>query len=260
MTDWDPAQYHRFAAERAQPFCDLLDLVRPSSARRGVDLGCGTGELTAAAADRFGVTSMTGIDSSPAMLERAAAHARDGLSFEQGDLAAWTSGADHDLVLANASLQWVGDHPGVLARWAAGLAPGGQLAVQVPANADHDSHLAITAVAHREPFVSAFGAAGPPVDPVAVNVLAPERYAAVVHDLGFAEQHVRLQVYPHVLATSADVVEWTRGTSLTRIFAALPTDLHDRFVGEYRAELVARVGDRSPSFSAFKRILVWARR
>ncbi len=36
---WNPGQYHRFQAERAQPFEDLLGLVRPSAGSRGADLG-----------------------------------------------------------------------------------------------------------------------------------------------------------------------------------------------------------------------------
>ena len=48
--------------------------------------------------------------------------------------------------------------------------------------------------------------------------------------LGARAQHVRLQVYGHHLGSTADVVEWVKGTSLTRIFKVLPADLHDRFV------------------------------
>ena len=49
MTDWNPEQYRRFAAERAQPFHDLLALIERGAIRRAVDLGCGPGELTALA-------------------------------------------------------------------------------------------------------------------------------------------------------------------------------------------------------------------
>jgi trans-aconitate 2-methyltransferase len=255
--DWDPQQYGRFAEQRAQPFWDLLALVEPGRFERGVDLGCGTGELTAEAAGRLGVATMLGVDNSPAMLQRAATLARPGLEFVEGDIAGWASPGDHDLVLANASLQWVGDHPTVLARWVAALRPGGQIAVQVPSNADHHSHLASSAVARRRPFLSAFGAAGPPPDPVAANVLAPEAYSELLFDLGITAPHVRLQVYPHVMPNPAGVVEWTKGTSLTRFFKMLPIELHEPFVDAYRAELLGRIGDRAPYFYAFKRILMW---
>jgi len=117
VTDWDPGQYRKFAAERSKPFWDLVGLIdtdRPIG--RAVDLGCGDGALTAQAADRLGIGEMLGIDDSPAMLADAAPHARPGVRFELGDIGAW--GADHpghrnahDLVLANASLQWVPGHP-----------------------------------------------------------------------------------------------------------------------------------------------------
>lgn len=254
--DWDPEQYERFADLRARPFWDLAaGLTGPVAS--AVDLGCGTGELTAQLADRLPVASMLGVDSSPAMLERADRLARPGLDFVGGDIARWTSAADVDLVIANASLQWVPDHATVLARWSAALAPGGQLAVQVPYNHDHASHLASVEVAHREPFLSALQGA-PPADPVAANVLRPEEYAELLVDLGLPDPTVRLQVYPQVMPSTGAVVEWTKGTSLTRFFAALPDELHEPFVDAYRAELIARVGDRTPYFYAFKRILMWA--
>jgi trans-aconitate 2-methyltransferase len=261
--DWDPAQYERFATERAQPFRDLAGLVQaaavPGSIHRAHDLGCGTGDLTAQLAERLAIAHMTGSDSSPAMLARAREHARPGLRFDEQDLSRWSSSGDHDLVFANASLQWVPDHQGVLARWWAALAPGGHLAVQVPANADHASHRVAAEVAATEPFRTAMGGAPPP-DAVARNVLAPEQYAILLDHLGAREQHVRLQVYGHRLDSSADVVEWVKGTSLTRIFKVLPPAMHDDFVDAYRARLVAELGDRAPYFYPFKRILLWARR
>ena len=258
-TDWNPEQYERFEAERAQPFWDLVELIHRGGIERAVDLGCGTGALTVSAAERLGIGRMTGIDNSPAMLEVAETHGRVEVGFEYGDISRWTSDGDHDLVLANAALQWVPDHRAVLERWVAALAPEGQLAVQVPANHDHASHMASAFVATQEPFVSALGG-DPPPDPVAVNVLAPEQYATALYELGIGEPRVRLQVYPHVFASSADVVEWTKGTSLTRFFKRLPPELHDPFVDAYRDELLARIGVHRPYFYAFKRILMWGRR
>ena len=256
---WNPEQYRRFAAERRLPFDELLAMICPGNLRRGVDLGCGPGELTAFAASELGIEELVGVDNSPAMLASAVAHTSDRVRFEHGDLATWTSAGEHDLVLAAASLQWVGDHPAVLARWAAALAPGGQLAVQMPANAHAASHMIAAELARREPYVSSFGPAGPPADPVAVNVLRPEQYAEILHELGFAEQFVQLRVYPHVLPRTRDVVEWVKGTTLTRFRAALPAELYERFLTEYERELVGALGDRSPFLFPFNRILFWAR-
>lgn len=257
-SDWNPDQYAKFAAERARPFWDLVDLIHRGGIERAVDLGCGRGDLTVSIAERLGIGHMTGIDNSTAMLEQAGQHGRVEVSFEYGDISRWTSDGDHDLVLANAALHWVPDHAAVLERWVAALAPEGQLAVQVPANHDHPSHLASAHVARQEPFASAFDGE-PPADPVAANVLAPEAYSSLLHTLGLADPHVRLQVYPHVLSSSADVVEWTKGSSLTRFFRRLPQELHDPFVDAYREELLGRIGRHEPYLYTFKRILMWGR-
>lgn len=260
--DWNPTQYRKFADERAQPFHDLLALVEPAPFRQAVDLGCGPGELTALAAQALHVADMVGIDNSPTMLAATAEHATDHATgtvrFETGDLSTWQRPGDVDLIIAAASLQWVPDHAGVLRRWAGSLAAGGQLAVQVPANAYMPSHRVADELAHREPYLSAFGASPPP-DPVAEHVLEPEQYSQILFDLGCVRQHVRLQVYPHVLANTRDIVQWVRGTTLTRFQKVLPPALFEQFLADYEAELLARVGDRSPCFFPFRRILFWGR-
>jgi trans-aconitate 2-methyltransferase len=252
QSSWDPAQYNRFSAEREQPFWDLAALLEPAGAPRLADLGCGDGRLTAALQARLGASSTLGVDSSPAMLAEAEHQARAGLRFEPGDIALFEQ-PGFDVVFSNAALHWVADHRRVLARWRRCLAPGGQLAVQMPANADHPSH----AVSRR--LAEEWLGEAAPGDPVAEHVLRPEQYAEILHDLGFARQHVRLQVYGHVLDSSADVVEWVKGTSLTRFKPVMADDDYERFVEEYRRRLLSELGERRPFFYPFKRILLWGR-
>ncbi len=256
--DWNPEQYRKFSVERAQPFHDLLGLVESAEFRRAVDLGCGPGELTAAAATALRTRHMVGIDNSPAMLTATDAHAAAGVDFVEGDISRWTSAGDIDLVLASASLQWIPDHADVLARWAAAVAPDGQLAVQVPANAYMPSHRVADELAHTPRYLDAFDG-GPPSDPVAENVLEPEEYSQLLFDLGFESQHVRLQVYPHVLPSSRAVVQWVRGTTLTRFQKRLSAEVFEQFVADYECALIAAVGERTPFFFPFRRILMWGR-
>jgi trans-aconitate 2-methyltransferase len=254
---WDPAQYEKFAAERAQPFFDLLALVEPVPGGAVVDLGCGTGALTARLAQHTEAADTLGVDNSEAMLAEAAADARAGLRFDVGDIGTFAPDQPVDVIFANASLQWLPDHESLLPRLVRTLRPGGQLAVQVPANADHASHTVAAEVAQESPFCEAMGGAPPP-DAVR-GVLAPEQYAELLNRLGFARQHVRLQVYGHHLPSTASVVEWTKGTALTRFRRVLPADVFDLYVDRYRERLLEVLGDGAPYFYAFKRILFWAR-
>jgi trans-aconitate 2-methyltransferase len=251
---WDPGQYGRFERERSAPFFDLLDLVESCPGGRVVDLGCGTGELTRALHERSGAVSTLGIDSSPAMLERSVEHAGRGLTFELGDIAQWKLAEPVDLIFSNAALHWIDDHDELFARLTTFLTRGGQLAVQVPANHDHPSHLVAERVAGEEPFRSALGGyvrRSP--------VVAPERYALLLHRLGYAPQQVRLQVYLHVLAEAGAVIDWVKGTLLTDYRRRLPDDAYEQFVSRYRELLTAELPDERPFPFTFKRVLLWGR-
>jgi trans-aconitate 2-methyltransferase len=258
---WDPRQYERFASERSQPFADLLGLVRPRPGMRVIDLGCGTGKLTRELHERLQATATLGIDNSEEMLTQARPLAEGvggGLSFELGDIAADLSaaaGGPYDLVFSHAALHWVDDHPALLARLTALVAPGGQLAVQVPANHDHVSHTVAAEVAAESPFREALGGYvrhSP--------VLAPRDYATLLDRLGYREQHVRLQVYGHHLGSREEVAEWNRGTLLTVYRARLPGPLYEAFLARYRARLAPLLEDTRPYFYPFARLLFWGQR
>jgi trans-aconitate 2-methyltransferase len=253
--DWNPAQYAMYRDERAQPFHDLMALVQPQPDMRVVDLGCGPGELTRELHVTLGARETLGIDNSPAMLEKAAAYAGDGLRFEHADLGAFSAPGAYDLVFSNAALQWSPDHPALLERLTACLAPGGQLAVQVPANDEAPSHALAAVVASEAPFREAL-AGFTRVSPV----LAPEVYATLLHQLGYQQQTVRVQIYGHLLGSRNDVIEWVRGTWLTAYQKRLPAELWPAFLDRYRDLLFAQIPDDRPFFYPFKRILFWGRR
>lgn len=192
------------------------------------------------------------------MLAGSKRFAVGGIRFELGDIADFAERSHVgalDVVFANASLQWVTAHRELLRALSVKLASGGQLAFQVPANHNHASHRVASEIAGEPPFADALAGA-----PTRGKVLAPEEYADLLDRLGYAEQHVRLQVYGHHLAATSEVVEWVKGTLLTPYREGLEPELYDQFVARYRSRLLEELGDRQPYFYPFKRILCWARR
>ena len=258
---WDPRQYDKFQREREQPFYDLLALVNRSPGMRVVDLGCGTGKLTRVLHERLEARDTIGVDSSEKMLGPARADTLPhGLRFEVGTIEAFAEhaerGADRvDLIFSNAAYHWVDDHDTLLRRLASGLAPGGQLAFQVPAQHQDPTHVTADELAEAEPFRTALEGWRR-----IHSVQSPERYARILYRCGFADPNVRLMVYPHVLTTRDAVVEWMKGTLLTEYARHLPAALFERFVEEYRARLLPQLDAAEPYFFPFKRILCWGQR
>lgn len=254
---WNPAQYGKFNAERSQPFYDLLGLLKPVTARpgRAVDLGCGTGALTRVLHERTGVSSTLGMDSSEAMLAAAEANRGGGLEFAHGDISEFRDPAGFDVVFSNAALQWVPDHETLFGQIADMVRPGGQIAVQMPANDDHPSHTTAHHIAAEAPFAAALGGYIR-----ASWVRPPEWYSQRLFDLGFTEQSVRLQVYPHVLGEARDVVEWVKGSLLTDYERRLTPDVFGEYLERYTREVVEQLGDARPFFYPFKRVLIWGKK
>jgi trans-aconitate 2-methyltransferase len=248
---WNPDQYHKFQAERSAPFDDLLKLVEIRPHLKALDLGCGTGELTRRLADRLPESDMLGLDSSPAMLAKAESLQRAGLSFTLGDQAQLTG--NWDLIFSNAALQWSANHPQLLTHLYGRLAPGGQIAAQIPSNHSHASHRLILETAQAEAFqtiLAGFTRHSP--------VLPIEEYARLFFTLGAENILVFEKVYLHVLENAAAVVEWVSGTALVPYFERL---------GGHKDEFLAVLGAKfrqampgSPVFYPFKRTFFSARK
>lgn len=248
---WNPEKYHQFQTQRSAPFDDLLQLVDIRPGLRVVDLGCGTGELTRRLADSLPDSDVLGLDSSPQMLERAGEHARPGLRFELGNLA--ELGGKWELIFSNAALQWSDDHGQLIPHLFNYLAPGGQVAVQVPSNHNSTAHLTIIEIAGQEPFASALSGwtRQSPVLPI-------EAYAELLFREEALDILVFEKVYPHVLENADSIVDWISGTALVPYFERLDS-LKDDFVDAIRQDLrVLMPGE--PVFYPFRRTFFSARK
>ena len=248
---WDPAQYERFRRERAQPFYDLLALVEPRPGMRVADLGCGTGDVTLELHRSLKARETVGVDNSPAMLEKAPRE--PGLRFILGEIEQFAPPERFDLIFSNAAFHWVPDHPALFTRLRAALAPGGQLAVQMPMNDDHASHQTAFELARTHELRRLLhGFERRP------RLLEPAQYASWLHHLGFGRQHVRVQVYGHLLESREQVIEWVRGTLLTDYQKRLTPADWERFLERYRELLLPQLSEERPFFYTYPRILMWA--
>jgi trans-aconitate 2-methyltransferase len=234
MPTWSPEQYLKFAEERTRPCRDLIARVEVWRPLRIIDLGCGPGNSAEAIAQRWPDAAITGLDSSPAMIESARA-VRPECEWRAGDIAAWAASSNErfDVVFSNAALQWLGDHASLFPRLLERVESGGALAVQAPGNYDGAANrlmreLAASAGWRRWfPDGKARGWHTHDLD-FYYNALAPH---AARLDLWATE-------YWHILGAAEEIVEFYKGTGLRPYLEAIAdAEERERFLAEYLEKL-----------------------
>lgn len=229
MNMWNPGQYLKYADERGRPFLDLVSRVAADTPARVADLGCGPGNLTATLADRWPRAYVEGLDSSAEMIERASTAAIPGrLEFRVGDLREWRPDRPVDVLIANATLQWVPGHLDLLPTLVEALAPGGWLAFQVPGNFGEPSHQILRELAAESRW--GLGKVGFP------SSHEPVDYADALASLGCTID-VWETTYLHVLVGPDPVFEWISGTGARPVMSALDRDAGAEFAAAFKARL-----------------------
>ena len=265
MPTWNPGQYLKFGDERTRPCRELASRIDVSDVRRVIDLGCGPGNSTGILKRLWPNARITGLDSSPEMIEAARAAMPED-RWVVGGIFEWAAGAFEfaagvseraagafesaagaaecaagaaeqatgsdgrfDIVFSNAAMQWVDNHEAVYPQLLDRVAEGGALAIQVPGNHDGAQHRLMHEIAESPEWRDSFG-----------SRKVREWH---VHDLDFyydvlASRVARLDlwetIYMHVMAGPESIVEWYKGTGLRPFLEALnDEEMRDRFCAAY---------------------------
>ena len=174
------------------------------------------------------------------------------LEFELAEMSAWRAPEAVDLMLANASLQWVEDHRRLLDHLLSQLSKSGVLAFQVPANHSEPSHTLLRDLCSSPRWSERLG--GLPV----ATVREPRWYIDELGRRGL-DASVWQTTYFHLLEGPDPVLEWMRGTTLRAVLERLPAEEHEVFLDRFGAVL----RDAYPALSGtvvfpFKRTFVVA--
>ena len=216
---WDPSLYgrhgyvHRMAA-------GLVDLLDPKPGERVLDVGCGTGELTKAIADRAAKT--VGVDASAEMIAEAKRRF-PALEFAVVDAREMRFDAPFDAVFSNAALHWIRPPEAVATRVFDALRPGGRFVAVFGGEGNVARVLAACEAAGRAQGVELSGLLHTNYFPSA------DAYAAVLRGAGFEVGPIDLYDRPTPLEGPEGLRNWVRmfrpavleKVDVGRFFAAL---------------------------------------
>ncbi len=249
---WDPDRYLLFSDHRTRPGIELVARIPEVHPGNIVDLGSGTGNLTARLSERWPSASVLGIDNSEAMVARAR---RDhhGVEFVVGDIAGWETESPVDLIFSNATLHWLDDHGALFARLRSYLAPGGVLAVQMPDNWAAPTHQIPAGILDGEEWPESVRAAL-----LRDRLARPENYSDWIQP---ATVDMWRTTYYQQLTGDDPVWTWMTGSALRPVLAALDASPHlDRFTDICRQKYAAAYPETSQGITpvAFSRFFLVA--
>ncbi|KAJ5385521.1 Trans-aconitate 2-methyltransferase C-terminal [Penicillium concentricum] len=233
--DWSASQYLKFENERTQPARDLLSHVPLTAPKRIIDLGCGPANSTTILANQYPSATITGLDSSPDMIERAKKVLPD-REFHVTDLNTYMPDPAKpvDLFFSNAVFQWLkaDDRIAVIKRLLQPQQKGAVFALQVPHNLNEPSHLLMDETAADGPWAGKI--AGAQRD----GFQSPQELYDLVKPF-CSQVSVFETSYYHSLESHEAVIEWVKGTGLRPFLDPLEDGEKEAFLKGYLRRLQA---------------------
>ncbi|EIV2907832.1 trans-aconitate 2-methyltransferase [Citrobacter braakii] len=250
MADWNPSLYLQYETERSRPAAELLNRVALESVRSVVDLGCGPGNSTALLHQRWPSAVITGVDSSPAMLNEAR-NALPQCHFIEADISQFQPEHPVDLLYANASLQWVPDHYELLPNLVSLLGRNGVLAVQMPDNWLEPTHVLMREVAYEQGFPDRGRAPLPGV----------HAYYDILTETG-CEVDIWRTTYYHIMDSHQAIIDWVSSTGLRPWLQDLRESEQCQYLARYHELLQEQypLQENGKILLAFPRLFIVARR
>lgn len=245
QTEWDASSYHRVSAPQTNWGHRVLARLRLDGHERAVDVGCGSGRLTAALADRLPRGHVVALDRSWNMLQEARLHLHPvfggRVSFVQTALPAMPIAGWADVVFSTATFHWILDHPALFANLSTALRAGGRLHAQCGGGPNlREAHALAERVMARTPFAPYFASWPGPW-----HFASPAQTAARLSAAGFVDVATDLEAAPTTLAGEADFRAFVTTVIYHPHLGRLPEALRAAFIDQ----VTTLAGEQSPPFT-----------
>jgi trans-aconitate methyltransferase len=220
---WDATLYDASHAFVWKHGASLVELLAPRAGERILDLGCGTGHLTAQIA-AAGVT-VVGFDRSVEMLAKARADYPH-IEFVQGDARDFSFAEPFDAVFSNATLHWVPEAGQVVARVHDALKPDGRFVAEFGGRGNVRGVI--------EAMHAAAAALGLRITEPQWYYPGVAEYAGLLEAAGLEVRFAHLFDRPTPLEGSAGLRNWVRMFAGI-VLGSVPAARHDEFLAALEA-------------------------
>jgi ubiquinone/menaquinone biosynthesis C-methylase UbiE len=259
--DWDAARYDRVSDPQFEWGRAVIARLAPRPGERILDVGCGTGRVTAEIAALVPGGVVVGFDRSEAMLSvarramrsRAPAGGIGVIRYVRGDGAALPFSAAFDAVFSAATLHWIADHEAVFRGVFTALKPGGRLVAQAGGGRNLERLYTRAAALMKQPAYASFFERWR--DPW--HFAAPDDTREALARAGFADVDVHLRAAPIAFPTGEGFSEFIGCVCVRHHLEPLPPESGMRFLRDLTD---AAASDDPPFTLDYWRLNISARR
>ncbi|AYY15384.1 methyltransferase domain-containing protein [Actinobacteria bacterium YIM 96077] len=198
MTNWDARTYDQEFAFVAAYGVELLDWLRPQPGEKIIDLGCGTGELTARLVDSG--ADVLGLDADQTMIDAARQRLGDSAELRVVDAHDFSVEEPVDAVVSNAALHWMPAPVEVLGCVSDALRPDGRFVAEMGATGNVSTIMTVVDQACRE--------SGLPERRWPWYFPSPAEYAAMLEDTGLEIRQLDFYDRPTKLTGPDGLQRW----------------------------------------------------
>lgn len=252
---WDAEMYDSVKAPQVDAGRELIGMARVREDETILDIGCGTGKLTLELARLACKGSVTGIDPSQEMLDRAreTSQSADNIRLGLMPAEAMDFKGRFDLAFSNSAMQWVKEQEKALDLTFRSLKAGGRIAFQLPASnfctEFFDSiECAISSLGYERFYR---GWRSPWYFPT------KEEYEEMLAATGFRSVRVFYKEYGLLFDSLPDLVNWWSSAGLRPYLAALPENGQEHFKEAFAEGFEKNRTERGIEFT-FRRIFAFA--
>jgi trans-aconitate 2-methyltransferase len=255
--DWDGVAYQKLSEPQFRWGLAVLDRLQLGGDETVLDLGCGSGRLTAKLLERLPRGRVIAVDSSPSMLAQARtqlAGYSERVQFIESDALQLELEQVADVVFSTATFHWILDHAKLFRVLFCALKPGGRLVAQCGGGANLAMLKArADALAEDRRFANSFRGWTQPW-----NYATPEETAERLRAAGFGEVETSIQSAPTVF-DDAETFRKFIATVVLRPYLGVIADAAKR--EEFLEEMVRLAAADDPPYTLdYWRLNIFARR
>jgi len=234
--DWNPDLYLKYDRERIQPSIDLVSRIECDNALKIIDIGCGPGNSTQILVQRWPDSQITGIDNSPAMIEKARK------DYPNQNWVLLDAGAEeipgtYDIIFSNATIQWIPNHTELFRKFFQSLNENGIIAIQIPLFWDMPLGKSIKKIASESRWNSATRGV--------TELFTIHNYSYYFDLLSKLSDSINIweTYYMHIMDSHLSILEMIKSTGLKPYLDRLETDSNKK---DFEAQVLLEITKEYP--------------